>query len=242
MNLLDVFFPKRCVGCGRVGRYFCYRCKKTIRPIFQNEAICPVCEKPAIDGFTHPRCTGRYEVDGLTSFFRYDGVVKKAIKTIKYRFVSDLASEFVSLIPESSISSLSTLLNTTFRSPLLIPIPLHPSRFRFRGFNQAEKLGNVFAEQLHISIKTDILRRTRETKPQVEMKYRKDRLHNMDGVFAPGSHFDKTPLKQNFVKNGTCGGVIVFDDVFTTGATMRAAANMLKRAGIRYVWGVTMAR
>jgi len=168
MNLLDVFFPKRCVGCGRVGRYFCYRCKKTIRPIFQNEAICPVCEKPAIDGFTHPRCTGRYEVDGLTSFFRYDGVVKKAIKTIKYRFVSDLASEFVSLIPESSISSLSTLLNTTFRSPLLIPIPLHPSRFRFRGFNQAEKLGNVFAEQLHISIKTDILRRTRETKPQVE--------------------------------------------------------------------------
>ncbi|OGG11724.1 hypothetical protein A2Z00_01295 [Candidatus Gottesmanbacteria bacterium RBG_13_45_10] len=232
MNLLDFVFPKRCVGCGKLGRYFCDRCSSIIRIIELNEAICPICEKPAVDGMTHPRCETRYSLDGLTSFFRYDGVIKKAIKTIKYRFVSDLANEFVALVPEASIISLSKLLNSTSLRPLVIPIPLHPSRLRFRGFNQAAELGKIISLRLQIPMRTDILRRTRSTVPQVEMKHKEERVKNMGNVFAMN-----TPLRI-----ATNVSVLLFDDVFTTGATMRAAAKELKRNGVKFVWGVTMAR
>lgn len=231
MTLLDILFPKRCVGCGKLGSYFCASCVSTIRPIEPAEAICPMCEKPAIDGITHPRCVTRYSLDGLTSFFHYDGVVRKAIKTLKYRFVSDLASEFIGLIPEDPISSLPKLLITQPLSAFLVPIPLHPSRFRDRGFNQAEKLGRLLANRLHIPIRIDMLRRTKRAEPQVIMRNRKERLQNMNNAFS----LNNLTIQQ-------FNNIVLFDDVFTTGATMRAAANTLKRAGIKRVWAVTMAR
>ncbi len=212
MNLLDLVFPKRCVNCGKIGRYFCDTCRLLIRPIADNERICPMCGRLALDGITHPRCRSLYSLDGLTGFFHYDGPVKKAIKAIKYRYISKLASEFVSLIPDIKLPK-----------GILIPIPLHVSRFRYRGFNQAEEFGKL----LQIPMRTDILRRTKATPPQAEMK-RKERLENMKNVFR----VDALPHQR----------IVLFDDVFTTGATMRSAANVLKRAGAEFVWAVTMAR
>lgn len=220
MNILDFIFPKHCVSCSRVGRYFCEQCRKQIRLVAQNEAICPVCGRLAIDGVTHPKCQTRYSLDGLTSFFHYDGPVRAAIKSLKYRYVSDLAAEFVSLIP------------SLFLHGLLVPIPLHVSRYKQRGYNQAEILGKLIAKKSNIPIRTDVLDRILRTTPQVEMKDRKNRLENMQNVFGVQK-----------VASGMQGeSIVLFDDVFTTGATMRSAANILKRAGVKRVWAVTMAR
>lgn len=187
-----------------------------------------MCERPAIDGVTHLRCRARYAPDGLTSFFHYDGVVKKAVKSIKYRFVSDLASEFVSLVP---VSFFDGEVIRSWKNAVLIPVPLHPDRLRQRGFNQAEVLGQKVSAKLHIPMRADILMRAVKTPPQVDMKHRNDRLKNMNGAFAVHASFIPDYIS-----------VVLFDDVFTTGATMRAAANSLKRGGIRKVWGFTMAR
>lgn len=229
MNFLDIIFPKRCLNCGRLGKYFCERCSSIIRIIELNEAICPVCEKPAIDGRTHPGCQTRYSLDGLTSFFRYDGIIRKAVKAIKYRYISDLAQEFISLVPGFWFSEL-----TKFRTneSAFIPIPLHPTRLRFRGFNQAELLAGILAKRLHIPIQKNLLKRIKYTVPQVEMKERDKRLKNMEHVFSA----------QSFTMNDKPLTIFLFDDVFTTGATLRSAANVLKRAGVRRVWGITMAR
>ena len=241
VNILDLIFPKRCVGCGRIGTYFCPRCISTIKII--ETAICPVCEKPGIDGATHPGCKTRYALDGFTSFFRYDGVVRKAIKAIKYRSVFDLAQAFVDLVPSVFFSQLSTMNRQPF---ILVPIPLHPSRFRERGFNQAEAMGHIVAKRLHVPVVTDILRRVKKSTPQVEMKSKDARLKNMDGVFAVNADAMKHRPARNASSIADAGGridaILLFDDVFTTGATMRAAANVLKRAGAPFVWGVTMAR
>ena len=217
VNILDFLFPKRCVGCGTIRKYFCDECRVKIRVIADNEQICPMCGRLALDGITHPGCKTDYGLDGLTSFFHYDGPVQKAIKAIKYRYISDLASEFASLIPKFSFTKPYTL----------IPIPLHPARFRQRGFNQAEELGTF----LRIPMRTDILRRTKATTPQVDMKHRKDRLKNMNGVCE---------IRSSAIINNL--SVLLFDDVFTTGATMRSAAVALKHAGATFVWAVTMAR
>lgn len=230
MNLLDFLFPRRCIGCGKIGNYFCRKCISEIKIITQ--FICPVCGSPAIDGATHPRCKTRYSLDGLTSFFRYNGVIRKAVKAIKYRFVSDLAKEFVDLIPYSILDSLSKPYTLIPKPYILVPIPLHPSRLHFRGFNQAEVLGRLLAKRLDILFKTNILKRVKKTTPQVEMKDRKKRLKNMEGVFV----VNNLTMKQ--WSNVT---IFLFDDVFTTGATLRSAANVLKRRGVKRVWGVVMA-
>lgn len=228
MFLFDILFPKRCLGCGRFGYYFCHRCIIQIKYNQRNEAICPVCEKLAIGGVTHPRCRSRYTIDGLTSFFRYDGVVKKAIKQIKYGFHFDIANELVNIIPLTSHNNQLPINN--YQSAIIVPIPLHPRRFRERGFNQAAMLGSALAKKLSVEVRTDILRRTLYTKPQVEMKSRKERLTNMNHVFALSPDI----LIPNVV--------FLLDDVFTTGATMRAAASVLKRAGVKFVWAITIAR
>lgn len=224
MNILDFLFPKHCVYCGRIGGYFCDCCRFHIKTIAAHEAICPVCEKSAIGGSTHPRCKGRYTPDGLTVFFHYDGAIRSAIKTLKYRLVTDLAEEFISLIQNS------LLVNNS----VLIPIPLHPSRLRERGFNQAEILGRLLSKKLNITMRTDILKRARETVPQAEIERRKDRMENMKNVFVCNDVFHKQAERY---KN-----ILLFDDVFTTGTTMREATSVLKRAGARWVWCVTMAR
>jgi competence protein ComFC len=229
MNLLDILFPKRCVGCGNVGRYFCELCTVRIRVFESNEYICPVCEKPAIDGITHPRCGKKYSPDGLSSYFRYDGIIRKAIKSIKYRFVSDHAKEFIDIIPSAALATHHTLQTTPCS---LIPIPLHSSRLRERGFNQAEVLGKYIAKRLNVPMRTDILHRTKKTLPQVETKHRSERLNNMKDVFSV--HSSRFTIQHP--------DVILFDDVFTTGTTMRSAAYTLKHAGVKHVWAVTLAR
>lgn len=174
-----------------------------------------MCGRLALDGITHLGCKTPYGLDGLTSFFHYEGIIQKAIKAIKYRFVSDLASEFMNLVPSQSI----------IYDPrsILVPIPLHPSRLRFRGFNQAEELGKF----LQIPMRTDLIIRIKKTIPQVEVNDKEKRLANMKNVFEAQGKEDN---------------VLLFDDVFTTGATMRSAALVLKRAGAKRVWGMTMAR
>ena len=202
--------------------------------------MCPMCEKPAVDGKTHPKCQTRYTLDGLTSFFHYNGIIRQAIKTVKYRLVSDLAQEFINLIPDSSLQLIthnlparnaSSIADAGGQPTTLIPIPLHPARERFRGFNQAEVLGRILAKRLGVPMRTDVLQRVRKTVPQVEMKDRKKRLKNMENVFAVSPNI----LISQYLN------IFLFDDVFTTGATLQSAANVLKRAGVGKVWGVVLA-
>jgi ComF family protein len=116
---------------------------------------------------------------------------------------------------------------------VFVPIPLHPSRRRPRGFNQAEIIAKVLSKRFTIPVRTDILKRVRKTVPQVEMKNRQERLSNMKGVFMVNN---KNISK---VKQST---VILVDDVYTTGATMQSACEALKRAGVKTVWGLTIAQ
>lgn len=201
-----------------------------------------MCERPAIAGYTHPNCRTLYTLDGLTSFFHYKGVIGSAVRTIKYRFAYDISCELVSMIAEQSLED---LLRFDVAEWVMVPIPLHKNRLHERGFNQAEILGKLVADRLsampahagqaglQIPVRTDILLRTRYTTPQVEMKKKKARLQNMHGVFAINPK-----IKMN-LQNKT---IVLFDDVFTTGATMRSAARVLKHAGAKRVWAVTIAR
>lgn len=226
--ILDLLFPKRCVGCGRIGKYFCVTCAAGMRPVAVNECICPMCGRGAIDGITHPRCRTRYGLDGLSSVFHYQGVVRRAVTTMKYRLVTDIAREFVDVVPDVWIDAMRRRIGN---DSVLMPIPLHPSRIRERGFNQADILGKFLCVRIGIAPVSAVIERKRKTVAQVAMTNRSERIANLAGAFGMRRGSFRSPAS-----------VVLFDDVFTTGATMREAANVLKRNGTKFVWAVTMAR
>jgi ComF family protein len=109
---------------------------------------------------------------------------------------------------------------------LLIPMPLSPARLQERGFNQSAELARLLSQQLQIPVAYDLLKRHNSETQQIQLK-RKERLRAMRKVF-----YTDQQIKVRSV------GLI--DDVVTTTATARAAAGVLKKAGVKEViiWAV----
>jgi ComF family protein len=185
-----------------------------------------MCGKQAFGGTTHPYCKTKYSVDGLVSFFHYFGPIKKAIKAGKYRYVSHIISFCVA---ESWKYPHLQAAFEDLQSYRIVAIPLHPKRLRERGYNQAELFANSLAVCTGLSVHANTLQRIKHLPPQVDMNTRVERLTNMQDAFCVTS---KTVPQQ----------VLLVDDVFTTGATMRDACRALKSAGVKRVIGCSIAR
>lgn len=229
MSVLDLLFPRKCLGCKRTGSYFCADCLNFLS--LEQKEICPICERPAFGGLTHPRCKNKYSLDGLTGVFAYKGLIKSAITKLKYRFISDLAKElvdvFVSFCGENKI--FSDLCRKS--GIILVPIPLHRRRENWRGFNQSALLGRLIAKNLGLAFSPDMLIRIKNTTPQMQLK-EKERMENIKNAFSCSSNISIS-LSPN---------ILLFDDVWTTGSTLKEAGGVLKRNGIKFVWGLTLAR
>jgi competence protein ComFC len=112
------------------------------------------------------------------------------------------------------------------RFDAVVPVPLHPSRLRKRGFNQAELLARGVAERINATV-SDTLKVVRSTRDQVELSAAQRRA-NVAGAYRAGE-----PLR---------GKVLLVDDVFTTGATMSACATTLTHAGADEVHALSLCR
>lgn len=138
------------MGCGKLGKFFCPNCYKTIR--FYDPAV-----YEAIDS-----------VDDLFMLAHYDGVISAAIKEIKYQGVFAINLELAQMIREN--------FRDKFQFDFLVPVPLAPQRQADRGFNQAEKL----AKYLKMAPVLDCLTRTRETKPQFDLNFKERKINVKD--------------------------------------------------------------
>lgn len=236
MNILDLLFPKRCVSCGKLGAYICEGCFKKIEII--EKPICPVCQRQAIGGKTHPGCQTWWSLDGLVVVCRYQGPVKTAIAKVKYKWVYDIGKTLVDLI------SKNLWRYDLGKDLILVPIPLHNKRKNWRGFNQAEILARDLAEKFQVRY-SDYLVRIKETKTQVGLD-KKQRKENIKDAFSlnPIHKGVRRPLDsaQGKIMDEIRGrNIILVDDVYTSGATMAEAARVLKRAGAKSVWGMAVA-
>lgn len=223
MSLIDIIFPKKCLGCGRFGGYVCADCFANVE--FVEAPICPICERQAVGGKTHPGCQRMWGLDGLVVACKYKGVVRSAIQKVKYRWSFDIAEILVDFL----VQSLWRFDFPTYG--VLVPIPLHIKRRRWRGFNQAESLAKSLGKSFGVEV-FDILIRVRETKTQVGLK-KKERKENVKDAFSISSKVGAMKVRGR--------DFILVDDVFTSGATMNEAASVLKRAGAKSVWGMAVA-
>ena len=115
--VVDLVFPRRCVGCGRAGNYICSGCINSLKhPI----AICPICHKSSHSGITHRFCRNKYSLDGLTAVFKYEKGIRKVFLSIKYRYTFDMADELTSVVA----SSLPHDFVKSLKGFTLIPIPI----------------------------------------------------------------------------------------------------------------------
>ena len=221
--VLDATVPKRCIGCNVFDTWLCDSCHTTL-PLL-TEQKCGICKKVITPlGETCPNCQKNAYIDSIVIVSSYDNdLLKRLIHNFKYKFIAELSEPLGLLVAQG-------LLNSHLLSPdLIIPIPLHKRRLRWRGFNQSELLANSIG--LTIPIDSTSLLRQRYTTSQVKVKSRKKRLNNLKGAFAISN---PEKIKGKYI--------LLVDDIITTGSTINECAKTLKNAGAKKVSAIVLAR
>jgi len=220
----DLLFPKFCLGCKKEGFWICPECFAKIN--FFERFSCPICEKRLPDGKICENCRRKTKLNRFFSATKYENpLIKEAVLKLKYEFVKNLA------IP-LSVPINNFLRQLSFDSDfLIVPIPLHKSRKRWRGFNQAEEMAKEISKEIKIPMISENLFRVKKTLSQVEMKDHQKRSENMQNAFD----IKNPKIFQN-------KKILLIDDVYTSGATMEECAKMLKGVGAKEIWGIVVAK
>jgi len=214
--ILDLLFPIYCLGCGREKEFICSTCFKEMPLAKEPPLISP---KSALTGLV------------VASDYNYP-LVKQAIHRYKYNFIKDLANPLGQLM----IKKLTGYPKIVTKKSVLIPVPLHQKRLRWRGFNQAALLAEVVSQELKIPVVNNILIRSKYGLPQVNIKGSQQRKANIEKAFEIGT----VPAKQGLsLSNKT---IILVDDISTTGATLEECALTLRPLKPKEIWGLVVAK
>ena len=232
--VLDLLFPRQCVGCKQADTWLCQKCFNLISPKkFQS---CYICQKPSRYGDTCDKHKNSpRQLDRLLISCHYSGnpLLKKAIKNLKYHLHPEDISEKLGKILSQTLNKNLTIPN---RDLVLIPVPLHKKRLKERGFNQADLLLHEISRyQQPANLPagrqaSNQLTRTKHTVSQVKSKSRQKRLENLKDAFT---------VNQKLSPHKT---YILVDDIATTGSTLEECCQALKTNGARNVWGLVIAR
>jgi len=222
---LDLIYPTKCVVCGAFqDRYLCDDCRGQIEEI--GDQICDICGAPCLERVCSRCATEPPSFKMARTVGSYEGTLRDAIHELKYQSKLPVVGELAQLMISFAGSHQRLMKNVE----LVIPIPIHYTRERRRGFNQAEALAAPLAAALGLPMPHNVLVRTRPTKSQVDLEGEERRLNVLDafGVTRP-------KLVSGRV-------VLLVDDVLTTGSTADSAAQALLNAGAIEVRVLTLAR
>jgi competence protein ComFC len=220
-GFVDLLFPTICAACGRLGPVICDACMDQIRPL--GGCVCRRCGRPSANPVNSCKSCRKdnFCLEQSRACFTYSEPLTTVIHKFKYDGLFVLAEPLGAKMAEYW---------PDWNSPpdMLVPIPLHSRRKRMRGFNQSALLARRLGEQVQIEVNEEVLRRVRNTTPQVSLGPAQ-REPNVRDAFAADP-------------SGVAGKhVLLLDDVFTTGATMSAAANALRKVGAARVTAYCLA-
>lgn len=226
-ELLNLLYPRRCPICQEIlterGALICTSCRKKAVPI--GEPKCKKCGKP-LRAHTKEYCgdcsDSKHFFTRGWSVFSYSKEIKQSVYQFKFHnkreYGEFYASEMVRVCGGEILA---------WNPDIIIPIPMYQKKQRKRGYNQAEILARLTGEKLGILVEKKLLRRVRNTVPQKELS-RKEREQNLKCAFE---------IQQEAV---TSKKILLVDDIYTTGATMDAAAETLLLAGALEVRFLTL--
>jgi competence protein ComFC len=230
-TVASLFYPPHCAECGastQTGVFLCPACAGGALKI--EAPFCRQCSQPFegdITGeFRCSNCDGRkFHFECAIAKYRSKGVVRDFIHRLKYERAYYLRKP----LAEWAAVGLTDKRVLIRPFDFFVPVPLHPTRKRERGFNQAEAIGTVLASRAGKPM-VNALRRTRYTTTQTRLD-RAERMENLRGAFVV--------RKPDAVRGRN---IILVDDVFTTGSTIEECARVLREADAASVRALTVAR
>jgi ComF family protein len=218
---LDWLFPPTCLGCGEEGVFICPECFSKIKLVPRD--VCNYCGSFTSKNGKCPNCDNKQSpYSGFRAFAYYDGTIRKAIHHLKYQNDLTIGRYLAGLLK-------LVYQRTDWEVDLIVPIPIGEQKRLERGYNQAERLAKPLAELLEIPFRSDALIRINEISSQVGLNH-VERQENVRQAFVANSPQVKGRI------------VLVVDDVYTSGATMEAAATELMAAGAKRVYCLTVAK
>ncbi len=247
-SALDLLYPPRCAACAArlpapASTDFCPACEDLLEPILP--PACAICSEPFPGRMPHafscPNCSGQdFAFECAISAWHSSGPLREAIHRFKYarsiHLRLALARRIFDTLSDPRLEHPASLPTPDGDNPdliphwLLVPVPLHPRRFRERRFNQSAELARTLSKLSGLPCQ-DLLRRTRYTTAQANLT-RKERLKNLAGAFT----------LQRKARLPAHGNILLIDDVFTTGSTAHECATVLKKAGAQRIIVLTAAR
>jgi ComF family protein len=229
--ITSLLYPPVCAICRaniRGGQHLCDQCEtKTVRIV---APFCQTCSEPfegaIIGAFTCANCAHRtIHFDAAVAAYRSRGIVREIVHGFKYGRQIYLRH----LVARWLYAALNDERLRERRFDIIVPVPLHPTRERERGFNQASLLAESLSAQISTPSKP-LLERIRYTTTQTALD-RAERMENLHNAFRLRKNADVRGLR-----------VLLIDDVLTTGSTLSECARVLKRAGAISVHAATAAR
>ena len=228
--LLDCLIPNQCIICHTPHpQALCNTCLKDIPlryslSISQKSKHLPLFNSTA-SGIQDLRFHSNPYLTSVLAITPFQAPqIKTPIHYLKYKNCRCLAQPLSKILTQA-------LGHTTPKTPRVItPIPLHPQRYRFRGYNQSYLLAQQISQDLSLPLYTNI-ERIKNNPPQMEITSISDRVQNTKGIFqAPPKPIDTS---------STC---LLIDDVTTTLSTLSDAAKTLQKAGFKDIHGLVLAR
>ena len=221
-------WPGNCLLCAArtpAGKDICPECEESLPRL---QSACPRCAAPGAVMETSDSVCGECQKDAPAyrfthAAFRYAPPVDKLIQGLKYHARLELSRLLGGYLARHLMGLAGQ------RPDVIVPVPLHPSRLRSRGFNQSLELARFVSAALELPIDAFNARRIRATTPQTELP-RAQRRRNVLGAFDAGATFAGR-------------AVAIVDDVMTSGNTVQSLAQSLLKAGAREVrvWAVARA-
>ncbi|MDE7417237.1 MAG: ComF family protein [Lachnospiraceae bacterium] len=224
--LLNMVFPRRCPVCDEVvpmgDGLICSQCRT--KPQYIREPRCRRCGKQLMgeaEEFCHDCIQRKHAFDYGYALYDYQSM-KRSIYRFKYGKRCEYAKFYARDICEKLVDEIRLM-----GADAIIPVPVHASRKRSRGYNQAELVASELSRLTGIEMYEKLVQRTKRTAPQKELTIQ-ERQNNLKKAFN---------ISTNVVK---LNKVILVDDIYTTGSTLDAVAMELKRHGVKAVYFIAL--
>ena len=223
-TILDMIYPPICPICNRIAPRsgICLQCESKVSLI--KGPVCAKCGKSVDEGDKLCRdCKkGKHLYDEGCAAFEYDEYMSASI----YRFKYNGKREFAAWYGRAMAKNLGPKIRS-YAPKVIIPVPIHKSRLKKRGYNQAALIAKELSKHVGIPVREDLSKRTVATKVQKDLGAA-SRQNNLKKAFI---------VTPNVVKYET---VLIVDDIYTTGSTIDALAGALKAAGVKKVYFATL--
>lgn len=223
-KILDIFYPRCCPVCQKIlkdqRRMICPECEKKLRPI--GHPRCYKCGKPIEEGEYCKDCQKHTHIfDQGRGIFVYDGTMRRSVTRYKYYGCREYGDFYAKAMYRYAWKNLNQ-----WKPDLIVPVPIHKSKERLRGFNQAAYLAERLGCYTGIPVDTVLVQKVVKTKSQKKLNAMQ-RRKNLEKAFL-------------VTKNIRGKDILVIDDVYTTGSTIDAMAGCLRKRGAKNIYFLTV--